>query len=120
MTSTDGATWRPLQPLFSGALPKGAGAGYTRNPDGSVEIETMAGGFFALLPETAPPPAPAGLTGQLLTRRPRPLVAGRERCERARDLLPGDARPTIHCSRSLARRRRRWRPSTRTRRASSG
>ena len=59
MTSTDGATWRPLQPLFSGALPKGAGAGYTRNPDGSVEIETMAGGFFALLPETAPPPAPA-------------------------------------------------------------
>ena len=63
MTSTDGATWRPLQPLFSGALPKGAGAGYTRNPDGSVDIETMAGGFFALLPETAPPSAPGGLTG---------------------------------------------------------
>jgi Domain of unknown function (DUF1906) len=64
MTSTDGATWKPLQALFSGALPKGARAGYSRNPDGSVDIETTAGGFFALLPESSRPPAPTGLTGR--------------------------------------------------------
>jgi hypothetical protein len=64
MASTNGATWRPLKPLFSGALPKGAGAGYSRNPDGSVDIETTAGGYFALLRETSPPPAPTDLTGR--------------------------------------------------------
>src|SRR5579871_3803479 len=64
MASTDGATWKPLQPLFSGALPKGAQAGYSRNPDGSVDIETTAGGYFALLPETSPPPAPTAVTGR--------------------------------------------------------
>ena len=64
MTSTDGKTWKPLQSLFSGALPKGARAGYSRNPDGSVDIETTAGGFYALLPEMSPPPAPTGLTGR--------------------------------------------------------
>jgi hypothetical protein len=64
MTSTDGVTWKPLQPLFSGALPKGERAGYSRNADGSVDIETTVGGFFALLPESSPPPAPATLTGR--------------------------------------------------------
>jgi hypothetical protein len=66
MTSTDGASWQPLQPLFSGALPRGARAGYSRNPDGSVDVETTTGGFFALLPEAARPPAPAALTGHFV------------------------------------------------------
>jgi hypothetical protein len=66
MTSADGASWQPLQPLFSGALPKGARAGYSRNPDGSVDVETTAGGFFAVLPETARPPAPVALAGHFV------------------------------------------------------
>jgi len=64
MTSTDGTSWRPLQPLFSGALPKGAKAGYSRNADGSFDIETTTGGYFAVLPEISRPPAPASLTGR--------------------------------------------------------
>ncbi len=64
MTSSDGVDWRPLQPLFGGALANRAKAGYTRNPDGSFDIETTTGGFFAVLPEKARPPAPDGLTAQ--------------------------------------------------------
>ena len=63
MTSTDGATWTPLQPLFSGTLPRGVRAGYSRNADGSLDIETTSSGFFAVLPERTRPPAPADLTG---------------------------------------------------------
>ncbi len=63
MASSDGATWQPLEPLYSGELPAGVRSGYTRNHDGSVDIETTVGGFFALLPETTRPPAPAGLDG---------------------------------------------------------
>jgi Domain of unknown function (DUF1906) len=63
MASTDGATWRPLPPLFSGTLPKGVRAGYSRNADGSLDIQTTSGGFFAVLPERSRPPAPSGLTG---------------------------------------------------------
>ena len=32
-------------------------------PDGSVDIQTTASGYFALLPDTTRPPAPASLTG---------------------------------------------------------
>jgi hypothetical protein len=64
MTSTDGLNWQPLPPLFGGALQSGAKAGYTRNANGSFDISTTAGGFFALLPEQTPPPAPVGLTAQ--------------------------------------------------------
>jgi hypothetical protein len=64
MTSSDGTTWRPLQPLFSGTLSKGARAGYSRNANGSFDIETTAGGYFAVLPERSRPPAPAALTGR--------------------------------------------------------
>jgi len=64
MSSSDGLDWQPLRPLYSGALPAGAKAGYTRNADGSVDIETTTGGYFALLPETSRPPAPANLVGR--------------------------------------------------------
>jgi hypothetical protein len=63
MMSTDGTTWTPLAPLFSGALPKGARAGFSRNSDGSIDVQTTVAGYFALLKETSPPPAPDGLTG---------------------------------------------------------
>jgi Rv2525c-like, glycoside hydrolase-like domain len=76
MTSSDGLSWQPLSPLFGGALANGAKAGYTRNSDGSFDIQTTAGGFFALLPEKARPPAPDGLTarfshGQLVLSWPK-------------------------------------------------
>jgi hypothetical protein len=64
MTSSDGVNWQPLPPLFGGALQSGAKAGYTRNANGSFDISTTSGGFFALLPEKTPPPAPGGLTAQ--------------------------------------------------------
>jgi hypothetical protein len=63
MASTDGVRWTPLAPLYSGALPRGAKSGYTRNTDGSVDVETTVGGFFALLPETGRPAAPAAPSG---------------------------------------------------------
>jgi hypothetical protein len=64
MTSSDGITWQPLPPLFGGALANEAKAGYTRSPDGSFDIQTTVGGFFALLPEKSRPPAPDGLTAR--------------------------------------------------------
>jgi hypothetical protein len=81
MSSRDGATWQPLPPLYSGALPTGAKAGYTRNADGSVDIATTAGGFFALLPEKSRPPAPGAPTarfshGQLVLSWPKTTGAG--------------------------------------------
>ena len=50
-------------PLFGGALPTGAHAGYTRSADGSLDIQTTIGGFFALLPERRARPRPPTLTG---------------------------------------------------------
>ena len=80
MSSTDGESWHPLQPLFSGGLPEGQKAGYTRNPNGSFDISTTTSGFFALLPEVTPPPAPASLDGhfahgQLVLSWPKSLAA---------------------------------------------
>ena len=79
MTSSDGATWQPLAAALLGRRCRtGAKAGYTRNSDGSFDIQTTSGGFFALLPEVTRPPAPAGLDGALLARAARAL-AGRSR-----------------------------------------
>jgi hypothetical protein len=80
MTSADGVDWQPVAPLFGGALANGAKAGYTRNPDGSFDIQTTSGGFFALLPEQARPPAPDGLSarfshGQLVLSWPESVGA---------------------------------------------
>jgi hypothetical protein len=63
MSSGDGTSWHPLQPLFSGQLAHGTEAGYTHNANGSWDIQTSAPGFFALLPELTRPPAPGDLTG---------------------------------------------------------
>jgi hypothetical protein len=76
MSSSDGVDWQPIPPLFGGALANGAKAGYTRNPDGSFDIQTTSGGYFALLPEKARPPAPDGLSarfshGQLVLSWPK-------------------------------------------------
>jgi len=62
MMSSDGLDWKPVPPLFGGALQLGARAGYTRHLDGSFDIQTTSGGYFAVLPEKGRPPAPDGLT----------------------------------------------------------
>jgi Domain of unknown function (DUF1906) len=80
MTSTNGKTWKPLGALASAVLPTGTSAGYARNPDGSVDVVTTAGGYFALLPELGRPPAPASLAGhfehgRLVLQWPRAMSA---------------------------------------------
>jgi len=80
MASSDGTSWHPLQPLFSGQLPRGAKAGYTHNANGSWDIQTASPGFFALLPELSRPPAPGALNGhfahgQLVLSWPKSVAA---------------------------------------------
>ena len=53
--SVDGAVWKPLRKLSSAALPAGVDAGYTLDPDGTIEIQTLVPGYFGLLPDTTPP-----------------------------------------------------------------
>jgi len=64
--SADGATWKPLAHLTSAALPAGVDAGYTIDPDGTVEIQTLVPGFFGLLPDTVPPTQPAATAGHFV------------------------------------------------------
>ncbi len=61
--STDGTTWKPLRHLTA-ALPADVDAGYTIDPDGAVEIQTLAPGFFGLLPDSVPPTQPPSFTGR--------------------------------------------------------
>jgi hypothetical protein len=62
--SIDGTTWTPMPLLKSAALPAGVDAGYTIDPDGTIEIQTLVPGFFGLLPDTVPPTQPQGFTGR--------------------------------------------------------
>ncbi|MGH3002265.1 MAG: hypothetical protein ACRDM1_06340, partial [Gaiellaceae bacterium] len=62
--SADGTTWTPLRRLASATLPPGLDAGYTLDPDGTVEIQTLVPAFFGLLPDTVPPSQPQGFTGR--------------------------------------------------------
>jgi hypothetical protein len=62
--STDGTTWTPLRHLSSAVLPAGVDAGYTLDPDGTVEILTLVPGFFGLLPDTVPPTQPQSFAGR--------------------------------------------------------
>jgi hypothetical protein len=64
--SADGTTWKPLPLLKSAALPAGVQAGYTLDPDGTVEIQTLVPGFFGLLPDTVPPTQPSGFAGRFV------------------------------------------------------
>jgi hypothetical protein len=63
--SADGTTWRPLPLLKTGTLPDGVDAGYTLDPDGTIEIQTLVPGFFGLLPDTVPPSQPQSFTGRM-------------------------------------------------------
>ncbi len=63
VSSASGTSWQALPELVGDLLPVGVSAGYAREPDGSIEIETRSAGRFALLPDSAPPPAPAALKG---------------------------------------------------------
>ena len=85
MTSSDGVELAAARRRsLGGAARERARRPATRaTPNGSVDIQTTAGGFFALLPEKARPPAPDGLTahfshGQLVLSWPKSTG-----CERA-------------------------------------
>jgi hypothetical protein len=53
--SLDGTVWKPLRKLASASLPPDVDAGYTLDPDGTIEILTLVPGYFGLLPDTTPP-----------------------------------------------------------------
>jgi hypothetical protein len=61
--SADGTTWKGLPLLKSAALPPGVTAGYTLDPAGTIEIQTLVPGFFGLLPDTVPPTQPQSFRG---------------------------------------------------------
>lgn len=60
--SRDGTTWTVLLRLPGRRLPKGATAGYTARPDGSVVVTTLVTGWFGLLTDIAGPTRPAAPT----------------------------------------------------------
>jgi hypothetical protein len=62
--SQDGINWTPLRHLASAALPAGVDAGYTLDPDGTIEIQTLVTASFGLLPDTVPPSQPQGFAGR--------------------------------------------------------
>jgi hypothetical protein len=64
--SPDGTTWKAMPRLTSGTLPPGVDSGYTLDPDGTVEIQTLVTGFFGLLPDTVPPTQPQAFRGRFL------------------------------------------------------
>jgi Domain of unknown function (DUF1906) len=64
--SSDGTTWKPMPLLTSAALPSGVDTGYTIDPDGTIEIQTLVPGFFGLLPDTVPPSQPQGFAGHFV------------------------------------------------------
>ena len=59
--SPDGTTWKAIPRLASGGVP--VDAGYTLDPDGTVEIQTFVPGYFGLRSDTTPPTQPPGFAG---------------------------------------------------------
>ena len=59
--SADGTTWKAIPKLVTGAVP--VDAGYTIDPDGTVEIQTFVPGYFGLRSDTSPPTQPPGFAG---------------------------------------------------------
>jgi len=60
--SPDGTTWKALPKLAPGAVP--VDAGYSLDPDGTVEIQTFVPGFFGLRTDTTPPTQPQAFAGR--------------------------------------------------------
>jgi hypothetical protein len=56
--STDGTAWTPIDPLTSAGLTTGQLTGYTRDADGTYEIQTLVPGWFGLIADVQPPTAP--------------------------------------------------------------
>ncbi len=65
--SNDGTTWTPIAKLTSAGLTSSQLTGYTIDPDGTVEIQTLVPGWFGLTSDTTPPAAPA-VAGRLLAQ----------------------------------------------------
>jgi hypothetical protein len=57
--SSDGTTWKPIERLTSAGLTNDQLTGYTIDPDGTAEIQTLVPGWFGLVADTTPPSAPA-------------------------------------------------------------
>jgi hypothetical protein len=62
--STDGTAWTPINPLTSAGLTTSQLTGYTRDADGTYEIQTLVPGWFGLIADVRPPTAPT-VTGRL-------------------------------------------------------
>jgi hypothetical protein len=56
--SADGQTWTPLQKLPPEGLGQTQLYGYTLDPDGTAEIQTLVPGWFGLVADTTPPTTP--------------------------------------------------------------
>jgi len=56
--STDGTAWTPIDPLASAGLTTSQLTGYTRDADGTYEIQTLVPGWFGLIADVQPPTAP--------------------------------------------------------------
>lgn len=74
--STNQLNWSLLPQLVDNVLPSGDRAGYGGRPDGSFDIQTTFAGYFALVPDTTRPTAPAALDarfahGSLVLRWPK-------------------------------------------------
>ena len=67
--SQNGTTWKRVPQLLDGALPQGARTGYTRLDDGSVQLQTLVAGTFALVPDRTRPSAPVITADQLADRQ---------------------------------------------------
>ena len=92
MSSSDGVGWQPLPPLYSGALPTGARAGYTRNADGSVDIADDRRRLLRAPPREDTATRPDGPGRPLLARPARPQLAEVGRRGWSSRLLPGHTR----------------------------
>ena len=56
--SADGQAWTPLQKLPPEGLGQTQLYGYTLDPDGTAEIQTLVPGWFGLVADTTPPTTP--------------------------------------------------------------
>jgi hypothetical protein len=66
--STNGTVWKRLPLLAGETLAPGARAGYTRDADGAVVVQTTVAGTFALVPDPTRPSAPPGVAAHFSDR----------------------------------------------------